>query len=64
MFLKGAAATALLVSTTALTPAVSAATPQSGPFDFESFSQRMRDLAAQPHQPPAPLASAFDANLD
>ncbi len=63
-FLKGAAATALLVSTTALTPAASAVTPQSGPFDFESFSQRMRDLAAQPHQPPAPLASAFYANLD
>ena len=64
MFLKGAAATALLVSSTALTPALNAATPQSGPFDFESFSQRMKDLAAQSHQPPAPLASAFYANLD
>lgn len=61
--LKGAAS-AFLLSTTALVSAPLAAEPEAGPFDFDSFTQRMRDLAASPHQPPALLEGGFYAGLD
>jgi periplasmic glucans biosynthesis protein len=63
-FLGGVAAAAALFSSTALTPALLAAPPVAGPFDFDSFSARMKELAASEHQPPELLSSEFYKGLD
>lgn len=60
--LKGAAAT-LLMSTALITHAW-AVDPEPGPFDFDSFTQRMRELAGAPHRALAPLVSGFYDGLD
>lgn len=62
-FVQGLFASALLAST-ALSGPARAATPMSGAFDFESFSNRMRDLAAGPYVAPEPMASPFYEGLD
>lgn len=63
-FLSGVTASILLLSSTALTRPALSVTPVSGPFDFESFSARMRDLAARPYESPAPIESAVYAGLN
>jgi periplasmic glucans biosynthesis protein len=50
--LAGLGFSVFLLSTTSLSRTVFAQEePESFPFDFESFSARMRDLAAGPHEP-------------
>ncbi|MBD8064162.1 glucan biosynthesis protein G [Devosia sp. PTR5] len=63
-FLRGAGAAAILLSTTTLSNVAWAAPDQSGPFDFESFTTRMRELAAAPYQAPELIQSAFYSGLD
>jgi len=63
-FLRSAGAAAMLLSTTAMTGVPLAAPAPLEPFDFESFTARMRAMAAQPYAPPALIESAFYANLD
>lgn len=63
-FLSGAAASIALLSSTSLTRTAFALEPVSGQFDFDSFSARMRDLAAQPYQSPTLIDSAVYTNLD
>lgn len=64
-FLTGATAfLALLSASTAMTRSVFAAPPMSGAFDFESFTARMRDIAAQPYQTPALIQSEVYENLN
>ncbi|SFV38387.1 glucans biosynthesis protein [Devosia crocina] len=62
--LSGAVAFAALLSTTAMTRQSVAATPVSGAFDFESFTARMRDMAAQPYQNPELIQSPVYEALD
>lgn len=63
-FLGGLAASAALISTTALTGFARAAQPMAEAFDFDSFSERMAALAAAPHRPPELLSSDFYRGLD
>ena len=63
-FLSSAAAALALLSTTSLTGAAIALEPVSGQFDFDSFSARMRDLAAQPYQSPELIDSAAYTGLN
>lgn len=62
-FVQGLFVSALLASTALAGPA-RAATPMSGAFDFDSFSNRMRDLAGVPYVAPEPMASPFYEGLD
>lgn len=60
-FLTGLAVSAFFLSTTSLTQSVLAQGQAEFAFDFESFSARMRDLAAAPFSPvTATLPEAFD----
>lgn len=63
-FLSGAAASIALLSSTSLTQMVFAIEPMSGAFDYESFSQRMKDLAAQPYQSPVLIDSPVYTGLN
>lgn len=63
-FLSGAAASIALLSSTSLSSAVFAIEPISGAFDYDSFSQRMKDLAAQPYQSPVLIDSPAYTGLN
>lgn len=63
-FLSGAAASIALLSSTSLTQAVFAIEPMSGAFDYESFSARMKDLAAQPYESPVLIDSPVYTGLN
>jgi len=63
-FLAGAAASFALLSTTSMTRPAFALEPMSGAFDFESFSARMKGLAAQPYQSPVLIDSAVYTGLN
>jgi glucans biosynthesis protein len=63
-FLTGATAALALLSTTALTRQGLALEPVSGAFDFDSFSARMKDLAAQPYQSPALIEDPLYTGLN
>jgi len=63
--LLGTGATLMLLSTTALVSPVAAQEPPAElPFDFESFSARMSDMAAQPFQPVGFVLPASFTGLD
>src|SRR5690606_33940480 len=63
-FLSGAAASIALLSSTSLGSAVFAIEPMSGAFDYDSFSQRMKDLAAEPYQSPVLIDSPAYTGLN
>lgn len=62
--LKGVIASAVLLSSTSLTPAAAAEGTDSFAFNYDSFSARMRDVAAAPYAPPKLISSAFYEGLD
>lgn len=62
--LQAIAASALLLSSTSLTGFALADTGVSGPFDYESFSARMREMASQSYTPPEQISSPVYAGLD
>lgn len=62
--LKAAAFSAALLATTSLTRYAMAEEAATGPFDFDSFTERMKTLAQSAHEPAAPLLSEAYAGLD
>lgn len=62
--LAGLGFSLLLLSSTSLSRPAFAQAEDSFAFDFDSFSSRMKDLAAQEHAPLAPTIPAAFQNLD